>query len=253
MFKKAIVRKPCPNLVSGITSADLGKPDYHKAVLQHARYVDALRDLGLEVIVLEPDDRFPDSVFVEDVAVCVGDLGVITRPGADSRRDETTLIEEVIHTHFDHIEYIKEPATLEGGDVMMVGDTFYVGSSDRTNTAGIKQFSGIMNQYGYSVIEVPMGDLLHLKTGMSYLENNRLLLTAEMSEIELFSTFDKIIVPPDETYAANCIWINGTVLIPAGHPRTSKKIKKLGYSIIEIEMSEFEKLDGGLSCLSLRF
>lgn len=253
MFKKAIVRKPCQNLISGITTANLGIPDYHKAMLQHTRYMDILRDLGLEVTVLEADDRFPDSVFVEDVAVCSGDLGIITRPGAASRRDEISIIEDVILSNFSQTEYIEEPGTLEGGDVMMVDDTFYVGLSDRTNKAGIEQFSSIMKMHGYSVIEVPMGNLLHLKTGMSYLEENTLLITAEMSEIDLFSSFNKIIVTPDEAYAANCIWINGTVLVPAGHPKTAQKIRDHGYKIIEIEMTEFEKLDGGLSCLSLRY
>ncbi|MDZ7807297.1 MAG: arginine deiminase family protein [Gracilimonas sp.] len=140
MFKNAIVRKPCPNLVSGITKADLGEPDYHKALLQHSKYIDALKKLGLDVTDLEADNRFPDSVFVEDVAICTEKCAVITRPGAKSRRDEITIIEDVIRSHFDHVESIKEPGTLEGGDVMMVDDTFYVGLSDRTNEAGIKQF-----------------------------------------------------------------------------------------------------------------
>jgi len=253
MFKKAIVRKPCPNLVSGITTADLGKPDYHKALLQHSRYTDALKDLGLEVTVLEADDRFPDSVFVEDVAVCKGKLGVITRPGAGSRRDEITLIKDVIRSNFEHIESIKDPGTLEGGDVMMVGTTFYVGLSDRTNTLGIDQFRSIMRKYDYSVIQVPLGDILHLKTGVSYIEHNTLLLTAKMNALDLFSSFKTIIVPDEEAYAANGIWINGTVLVPAGFPITKQKIEAAGYDVIEIEMTEFEKLDGGLSCLSLRF
>lgn len=253
MFKKAIVRKPCPNLASGITTANLGKPDYHKALLQHARYVDALKDLGLEVDVLEADNRFPDSVFVEDVAVCIGNLGVITRPGAGSRRDEITLIKEVISSNFDHVESIKEPGTLEGGDVMMADNTFYVGLSDRTNKPGIDQFRNIMKEFGYSVHQVPLGDILHLKTGISYLEDNNLLLTAEMNEIDLFSSFNKIIVPDEEAYAANSIWINGTVVIPAGFPVTKQKIEAAGYKTVQIEMTEFEKLDGGLSCLSLRF
>ncbi|MFD2532549.1 dimethylarginine dimethylaminohydrolase family protein [Gracilimonas halophila] len=253
MFKKAIVRKPCPNLASGITTSNLGKPDYHKALLQHARYVDALKDLGLEVDVLEADNRFPDSVFVEDVAVCIGNLGVITRPGAGSRRDEITLIKEVISSNFDHVESIKEPGTLEGGDVMMADNTFYVGLSDRTNKPGIDQFRNIMKEFNYSVHQVPLGDILHLKTGISYLEDNNLLLTAEMNEIDLFSSFNKIIVPDEEAYAANSIWINGTVVIPAGFPVTKQKIEAAGYKTVQIEMTEFEKLDGGLSCLSLRF
>lgn len=253
MFKKAIVRKPCPNLISGITTASLGKPDYHKAMLQHTRYIDALRGLGLEVIVLEPDDRFPDSVFVEDVAVCVEDLGVITRPGADTRRDEIALIEEVIEMNFDHVEYINEPATLEGGDVMMVGDTFYVGLSERTNKSGIGQLRNIMKRQGYSVTQVPIENMLHLKTGVSYLEHNTLLLTHAMNEVDLFSSFKKIVVPDEEAYAANAIWINGTVLIPVGFPATKQKLETEGYEVLPIDMTEFEKLDGGLSCLSLRF
>lgn len=253
MFKKAIVRKPCPNLVSGITTADLGKPDYHKALLQHSRYTDALKDLGLEVTVLKADNRFPDSVFVEDVAVCTGNLGVITRPGAGSRRDEITLIIDVIRSNFEHIESINDPGTLEGGDVMMVGTTFYVGLSDRTNASGIEQFRSIVGKYDYSVIQVPLGDILHLKTGVSYLEGNMLLLTKKMNELDLFSSFKTIIVPDEEAYAANGIWINGTVLIPAGFPITKQKIEAAGYDTIQIEMTEFEKLDGGLSCLSLRF
>lgn len=253
MFKKAIVRRPCPNMVSGITTANLGKPNYQKALIQHSKYVDALKNLKLEVIELEADHRFPDSVFVEDVAVCTGDLGIITRPGASSRRDEITIIEDVIHTNFSQVESIKDPGTLEGGDVMKVDDTFYVGLSDRTNQAGFQQFRALLKKHGYSAIEVPMGDLLHLKTGMSYLENNNLLVTSEMSDIDLFSSFNKIIVPSDEAYAANCVWINGTVLIPAGHSVTIQKIKDHGYKIIEVDMTEFEKLDGGLSCLSLRF
>ncbi|WP_103664985.1 dimethylarginine dimethylaminohydrolase family protein [Gracilimonas amylolytica] len=253
MFRKAIVRKPCPNLVAGITTADLGKPDYHRALLQHSLYVEALRQLDLEVIELEADNRFPDSVFVEDVAVCTNDLGVITRPGAASRRDEIGLIEDVIGSHFERVETIKDPATLEGGDVMMVGSTFYVGLSDRTNKLGISQFRSILEKYGYSVIRVPLGEILHLKTGVSYLEDNNLLVSDEMGDLDLFSSFNKILVPADESYAANCIWINGTVLIPAGFPVTKQKIKDAGYKIIELEMTEFEKLDGGLSCLSLRF
>ncbi|MFP8488708.1 dimethylarginine dimethylaminohydrolase family protein [Gracilimonas sp. Q87] len=253
MFKNVIVRKPCPNLVSGITTADLGKPDYHKALLQHSQYVDALKKLGLDVTVLEADNRFPDSVFVEDVAICTEKCGVITRPGAKSRRDEITIIEDKIHSHFDHVESIKETGTLEGGDVMMIDDTFYVGLSDRTNEAGIKQFRDIMDKHGFSVHQVTLGDILHLKTGVSYLENNTLVIIPEMIEIEYFQSFNKIVVPPEEAYAANCIWINGTVIIPAGYPVTKQKIKVAGYDIIELEMTEFKKLDGGLSCLSLRF
>lgn len=240
-------------MVNGITEARLGKPDYHKALLQHAKYVDALRDLGLDITELEADDRFPDSVFVEDVAVCTNECAVITRPGARDRRDETTIIQDAIHSHFSNVEVIEDPGTLEGGDVMMVNDTFYIGLTDRTNGSGIKQFSEILNKYGKSSKTVRSDGILHLKTGVSYVENNNLLVLESMADIYLFSSFNKIIIPSEEAYAANCIWINGTVLIPAGFTVTKEKIEASGYDTIELEMTEFEKLDGGLSCLSLRF
>ncbi|MBD3615399.1 MAG: N(G),N(G)-dimethylarginine dimethylaminohydrolase [Gracilimonas sp.] len=253
MFKNAIVRKPCPNMVEGITEANLGKPDYHKALLQHARYTGALRKLGLKIQVLEPDNRFPDSVFIEDVAVCTPYCAVITCPGAPSRRDEVSTIRDSIYSFYENVEQITEPGKLDGGDVMMAGTHFYIGLSGRTNKAGANQLIKILQQYNLSGSTVSLGEVLHLKTGISYLEKNNLLVSGEFIEKEEFRDFNKIIVPPEEAYAANCVWINGSVIIPAGYPVTQKNIEEAGYQTITVEMTEFEKLDGGLSCLSLRF
>lgn len=253
MFKTALVRKPCPNMVEGITEANLGKPDYHKALLQHARYVDVLRQLGLKVEILEPDNRFPDSVFIEDVAVCTPHCAIITRPGAPSRQDEVSTIRDSIYSFYENVEQIKEPGTLDGGDVMMTGSHFYIGLSDRTNKTGANQLINILKRYNLSGTAVPFAEVLHLKTGVSYLEDNNLLVNGKLVKKEEFRNFNKILVPPEEAYAANCVWINGSVIIPAGYPVTQKNIEESGYQTISLEMSEFEKLDGGLSCLSLRF
>ena len=151
------------------------------------------------------------------------------------------------------IEYIKAPGTMEGGDVMMVGDTFYIGKSARTNEEGIKQFTEILGKYGYTVIEVPLEKVLHLKTGVNYLENNHMLVSGEFVEKPEFASYMKHEIPEEEAYAANCIWVNDKVLVPAGYPTVEKIVKEMGYEVILVDTSEFRKIDGGLSCLSLRF
>ena len=256
MFKNVIVKTPCKNVCEGITGApELGKPIYEKALLQHSAYIEALKGCGVKVTLLEADDEYPDSCFVEDVAVVTENCAVITTPGAASRNGETKGIIPVISNFYESgvIEYIKAPATLEGGDVMMAGDTFYVGKSARTNEEGIGQFTDILSKYGYKVIPVPLERVLHLKTGVNYIENNTLLVCGEFIDKKVFSDYKKIIIPESESYAANCIWVNSKVLVPAGYPITAKLIEQAGYEVVLVDTSEFRKIDGGLSCLSLRF
>ena len=256
MFSQAIVRRPARSMVEGITSApELGKPDYGKALAQHDAYIEALEDCGVVVSVLEADEAYPDSCFVEDTAVLTRKCAIIDRPGARSRQGEEELMEPVIRGFYpdDRIARIVEPGTLEGGDVMMVGDHFYVGGSERTNEAGIQQFFTILEKYGLTGSVVPLERVLHLKTGVNYLENNTLLVAGEFVNKPAFAEFDKIVVPEDEAYAANCIWVNGTVVVPAGYPTVLARIQEAGYRTITVDVSEFRKLDGGLSCLSLRF
>jgi dimethylargininase len=252
-FKIAIVRKPCPEMVNGITSADLGKPDFIKATEQHREYVRALEQCGLRVRVLEADSRFPDSVFIEDVALCTSRCAIVTRPGAPSRMGETTGIRELLKAYYQSVEEIEAPGTLEAGDVMMVDDHFFIGLSERTNASGGGQLVRILERYGKSGTAVPLSRVLHLKTGVSYLENNNMLVCGEFVHHPYLSRFNCIEVPASEAYAANSVWINGTVLVPAGFPLTKARIEKAGYRVIALDMSEFRKLDGGLSCLSLRF
>ncbi len=253
MFKHAIVRTPCPEMIHGITSAKLGKPDHTLALDQHKEYVEALRSLGLEITILEPDGRFPDSTFVEDVALCTVGLSVITNPGAASRKGEQDDMERVIGSFYDTLEYIEAPGTLEAGDVMMVGHHFYIGISDRTNHAGADQLIHILENHQMTGEKIEIKQLLHLKSGTSYLEDNNLLIRNELYNHPAFKTFRKIKVGGYEGYAANSLWMNGTVLVPAGFPITLRNIEQAGYPTITLDVSEFEKLDGGLSCLSLRF
>jgi dimethylargininase len=253
MFTRAIVRLPCWNLKEGLSSSDLGIPDYEEAFSQHVAYISSLKKLGIDVTILEANDLYPDSVFIEDAAICDREFAVITRPGAPTRRGETERMKEILAEFFNYIEIINPPGTLEGGDVMKVNDHYYIGISARTNHKGADQFIRILNKYGLTGEKVQLEKMLHLKTGISYLENSYVLVSGELAECHQFSKYRRIIVDPHESYAANSIWINGVVLVPEGFPDTRRKIEKSGFEIVAIDTSEFRKLDGGLSCLSLRF
>ena len=252
-FKNVIVKRPCPSMVDGITSASLGKPDYEKALKQHDNYIEALKKCGVEVTVMEADNLFPDSCFIEDAAVLTKNVAIISNPGAKSRNGETVKVEEVLKKFYKNIERIKSPGTLDGGDIMMVGDHFYIGKSDRTNDEGCRQFIEILEKNGHTGSQVPLKEVLHLKTGVNYLENNNMLVAGEFITNPTFSKYNHVIVTAEESYGANCIWVNDTVIVPEGYPKVQSSIEKLGYKVITVDTSEYKKLDGGLSCLSLRF
>jgi len=240
-------------MTGGLSSASLGLPDYSLAMDQHAAYVEALGKSGLDVRVLEADSRFPDSCFVEDVALCTPRGAILTNPGAPSRKGEKLAMEAVLIDFYNRLAYIEDPGTLDAGDVMMVGTHFYIGISERTNTEGADQLIAILEKQGMTGSKVPLSKMLHLKSGVSYLEENRMLVTGEFKDHPIFAGFDLLVVEPEESYAANSLWINDTVLVPAGFPSTLDRIQKAGYQALVLDVSEFQKLDGGLSCLSLRF
>jgi len=255
MFKNVIVRRPCKALLEGISTANLGKPNYELALKQHDKYIDTLKKCGVEVTVLEANDEFPDSCFVEDVALCTSKCAIVTRPGALSRRNEILQpdMQNSLKKFYKNIEYIKEPGTVEAGDIMMVGDHFYIGLSARTNEEGGRQMIEILEKYGLSGSIVPLKEVLHLKTGLSYIENNNLLVAGEFVTSHEFKDFNKIIVDNNESYSANCIWVNDVVIVPEGYQGTKQAIEEAGYKVMEVDTSEYRKIDGGLSCLSLRF
>jgi len=254
MFSNAIVRVPGKSLVNGLSdSKELGLPDYDKAIIQHHSYIEVLQSCGLEVNVLESCEDYPDSTFVEDVALITPNCVIMTRPGAESRRGEVEQIMAVLKNQFNNLEVIEAPGTIEAGDVMMVGNHYYIGLSHRTNLQGAEQLIELLVKHGHTGSTVALKDVLHLKTGLSYLENNMLVICGEFKSDLIFSGFDHIEIPESESYAANCIWVNDNVLIPAGYPLSKEKISSTGYKVIEVDVSEFKKLDGGLSCLSLRY
>jgi len=253
MFTKAIVRIPCQAMVNGITTADLGTPDYHKALVQHSDYIKALKECGLHVTILAADENFPDSTFVEDTALMTPYCAIITNPGAPSRVLETRSMLPVIREFYDKVEKIEAPGTVDGGDIMMIGKHFHIGLSQRTNPAGAEQMITILEKYGMTGSVVDLTEVLHLKTGLSYLENNHLLACGEFLGNVEFQQYNLLQVDPDEAYAANSVWINDTVLTPKGFSKTRRLIESAGYKVREVDVFEFQKLDGGLSCLSLRF
>ncbi|MBF0233379.1 MAG: N(G),N(G)-dimethylarginine dimethylaminohydrolase [Desulfamplus sp.] len=253
MFTRAIVRRPGKSMVNGLTSSYSGVPDYKKAIIQHDAYIEALKKCGLEIQILEPDEQYPDSTFIEDAALLTKKCAIITNPGAESRKGETLSIKETLKDYYSHIEKIIEPGTVEGGDIMMVEDHFYIGISERTNEHGAQQVISFLEKHGMSGSMVELKTVLHLKTGISYIENNNLVASGEFLSKPEFQKFNLLKIEDDESYAANCIWINDTVIMPQGFPKAMNTIKSAGYAIIELDMSEFRKLDGGLSCLSLRF
>jgi len=223
---------------------------------QHATYCTALEKCGLSLTRLEPDPRYPDSTFVEDTAVLTARSAILTHPGAVSRRGEVSSVEAALAQIYPSLKTIKPPGTLDGGDVCQVENHFFIGLSERTNETGAKQLAEFLQENGYTASLVDIRDLdntLHLKSGMAYLGQDRLVVTEELATQDAFQGYEIITVDQEESYAANCLRINDFVLIPARHPRTEAKISKLGYTTLTLEMSEFKKMDGGLSCLSLRF
>ena len=250
MYTRAIVRRPGRNFAHGITTSNLGQPDFSKALEQHAAYCEALIKCGVELTVLDADERYPDGCFVEDTAVVNSKVKIISRPGAATRRGEEEEIARVL-AGSGPTESIKAPGTMEGGDVLRAENHYYIGISERTNAEGASQLSAILSKHGFtsSVIRVEAG--LHLKSDIAYLGNGNFISTPVFSHVA--HPANTIILDEDEYYSANCLRVNDYLLIAKGFPKSRMKILKLGYNIIELDMSEFRKMDGGLTCLSLLF
>jgi dimethylargininase len=252
MFTRAIVRRPGPDFGEGLTKADLGPPSYKRMQRQHAAYVEALRECGLEIEVLGAEPGFPDAYFVEDPAVVMPFAAVMTNPGAPSRRGEGRTLEPVL-ARYRPLVRILSPATLEGGDVLAVGVRFFIGISERTNAEGARALGRILEEHGQAWTGIPVGAGLHLKSSVNSLGGKALVLTAALAGHKAFAGFDRIVLDPGDEYAANVLWLNDRLLMPAGFPRARRKLETLGLPIRELETSEVRKMDGGLTCMSLRF
>lgn len=262
MFSRAITRTPGSNYENGLTSVDLGVPDFRKTLKEHARYLEALRQCGLTLTELSADLRFPDGTFVEDTAILLtetsagGGAAIITRPGAREREGEVEDMRSVLAGLYPKLAEITSPGTLDGGDICEAGKHFFIGISLRTNQAGGDQLAAWLAEQGYTSSFVDIRQtpgILHLKSGISYLGENRLVIINSLADHPAFKGYELIRMAPGEEYAANCIRVNDHILIAAGYPKFEAELRRLGYKLVMLDMSEFQKMDGGLSCLSLRF
>ncbi len=250
MTSKAIVRPPSAALRRCIS----GHPLHHtvnleRALQQHDEYVSTLEELGLEVIVLEPQPDLPDACFVEDTAVVFGGRALITRPRPLSRRLETPTVRSVLEEYLDCRE-AEAPATIEGGDVIHLSDRFISGVSQRTNREGVRQMSSWL---GVHVDAIEDTEIMHLKSYLTAIDDDTLVGTERFMRHPAVGDVQFILVPESEAYAANTLTVNGVVIMPAGHPGTSRAIRETGRDVVELEMSEFQKCDGAVTCLSLIF
>lgn len=215
---------------------------------QHRSYEAGLADLGVRVISLEPLPELPDSVFVEDPAVVLDDVAVITRMGTDARRGESASLAKALG-EFRPLKWMTPPATLEGGDVMRIGRTLYAGISRRTNREGAEQLA----RFGYRVVSIEVRGCMHLKTACTSLGDGRLLANRNWIDVGSLSEFEILDVPREEPWAANVLRIGGTVLVPAAHPRTAELVEREGLRVRLVDISELAKAEAGLTCMSLLF
>ncbi|HSQ59340.1 MAG TPA: N(G),N(G)-dimethylarginine dimethylaminohydrolase [Acidobacteriota bacterium] len=256
MFRRAIVRPPSANLADGLTTAGLGPPDPGRALAQHAAYAAALERCGLEVTRLAEDPRYPDATFVEDTAVLTPRAAILTRPGAPSRAGEVDGIRAALAPWYPEPLRIAAPGTLDGGDVCETDHGFFIGISARTNEEGAAQLARHLAVLGVpstflDVRGVP--GILHLKSALSSLGDGRVAAIDGLAGHPALSGYEVVAVAPEESYAANCVRVNDRVLVASGHPRFERTLRALGYETLALDVSEFAKMDGGLSCLSLRF
>jgi dimethylargininase len=255
-FTRAIVRPPADTFAAGITSSSLGPPDLALALEQHDAYCRTLERLGLSLVRLAPDPDFPDSTFVEDAAIVTPGGAILTRPGAPSRAGEVAAVGAALGEWFPELAQITAPGTVDGGDVCEAGRHFFLGLSERTNPAGVAQLAEWLERQGFSssVVDIrAMPSLLHLKTGLSWLGGRRLLAVGEIAGDKALSGWEIVPVPDGEDYAANCLKINDALLVAQGFPATTALLGELGYDLVPLATSEYRKMDGGLSCLSVRW
>lgn len=248
----AITRKPGKNFAQGLTTANPRPSNYQLVLQQHLSYVETLKSIGLKIIELDALLDYPDAHFVEDTAVVTPDAAIVANPGAKSRQGEEESIAEIL-APYRTIEHIQAPGTLDGGDVLMIGDHFFIGISERTNSEGAIQLSNILKKYAKTSTAIRVGAGLHFKSSVNYVGKNTLIVTRDYANHEALKAYDKIIVNPKEEYAANVLWINDRLLAPAGFPDSKAKLKALDLEVIELDVSEMQKMDGGLTCLSIRF
>ena len=249
--KYAIVR-PVPNSYDHCVRTNVEKIDVALAKKQHAEYCKALENLGLKLIWVKGDDTLPDSCFVEDTAIIIGEKAIICNMKVKSRAREVIEVAKVLEK-LKEIYYIKPPVTIDGGDALKIENKIFVGISERTNMQAVHQLKKILNNSDVEVVPVKVKNVLHLKSACTYLGNNYVILSKGHFDVNILQGYEKILVPKGEAYAADCLAIDGTVLMAKGYPKTKKMIEAAGFSVKEMEISEFRKGEGALTCLSILF
>jgi dimethylargininase len=247
----ALTHLPSPKMADCLlTFVARSAIDYGRALEQHAGYCRMLRECGLEVRTLEVNRELPDCTFVEDLAVVLDEVTIVARPASAARRDETPGIEAELR-RYRALEHVAAPATLEGGDVLRVGRTLLVGLSSRTSAAGAAALAAEIARYGYRVRTVSVRDCLHLKTACTALPDGRLLVNPAWLEVEALNGFGLVTVPEAEPWGANVVCLNNCVCAAAEHVQTADLVRRLGFDVHAVELDEFAKAEGGVTCLSL--
>lgn len=224
--------------------------DLNIARTQHRGYVDTLKQLGCTVLELPAEVDLPDSVFVEDTAFILPHTAVITRPGADSRKPETESIAQALSPYIKLV-YIREPATVDGGDVLVIGKNIFVGLSTRSNNEAIRQLRELFGNDGYAITGIPLHDCLHLKSAVTRVDDNTLLINKDWVDVSCFEDYQLIEIDPSEPQAANCLPIGGSIIYSASFPKTRAKLETRGYTVFSVEVDELAKAEGAVTCCSL--
>jgi len=253
-FSEALVRQPGRSVINGLSMVDLGRPDVDLFQAEHQTYISALEQAGLKVTVLPPLEEFPDSVFIEDTALCLPEGTVILHPGTPSRSDESGATATTISRLEHRLQNIGRQGHVDGGDILVTDSEILVGMSYRTDRIGYEALKAILNNWDYKVRAVHTPEnVLHFKSDCCVLDSETVLATARLSAEECFSPFRVLTVPEGEEAAANAIRINDTVLVRAGFPATAELIHREKYDVEIVPATQAALLDGGLSCMSLRF
>jgi dimethylargininase len=253
-FTKAITRRPSQSVTGGIRDGAGPDPDAVKFADQHATYVSALSESGAEIFELPELEEFPDSVFVEDTCICLKDTAIILRPGATSRFGETVHMTSVLQRHFNNVIELSGGGFIDGGDVLLSDTDAFIGLSERTDPKGFDALATILKPFDYTPVQVntPPG-ILHFKTECGLLDSNTIFATSVMASLACFADYRVIVVPEGEEAAANVVRFADTVFLSDGYPKSEFLLRENGYNVVVLDTSEAAKIDGGLSCMSLRF
>ena len=247
----AFVRRVSPSLAAcELTFVERAPIDVDRAAAQHAEYCRALAETGAAIVYMAPEPDLPDAVFVEDTAVALDEIIVVTRPGSRTRQDEIITAASALSAHRP-ISLIREPGTLDGGDVLRIGRDLFVGVTARSNRDGFDQLAAIASRAGLRATAVPVHGVLHLKTAVTALDDGALLMREGCVDRAVFAAYELIDVDPAEPEGANVVNVNGRVLVAASAPRTRDLIARRGYEVVAVDISEFEKAEAGLTCLSI--